>query len=74
LLPLLHCPVLCQQNGLWGRSCGWSIWLPSMTSWQMDFLGTGMNFRPKPSMVAAAVGMDLLEFKSWNCLFMKWKK
>ncbi len=45
-----------------------------MTSWQMDFLGTGMNFRPKPSMVAAAVGMDLLEFKSWNCVFMKWEK
>jgi hypothetical protein len=40
----------------------------------MDFLGMGMNFRPKPSMVAVAVGMDLQEVKSWNCLFVKWEK
>jgi hypothetical protein len=40
----------------------------------MDFFGTGMNFKPKPSMDVVAEGIDLLEVKSWNCLFVKWAK
>jgi hypothetical protein len=40
----------------------------------MNFLGTGMNFRPTPSTVAAAAGIDFLVVRSWKCLFVKWVK
>ncbi len=46
----------------------------SISSWWVDFFGTGMNFRPKPRTVAAAAGIDFFIVRLWNCLFMKWVK
>ena len=42
--------------------------------WRMDFLGTGIYFRPKLRTVAATAGMDFFVVRSWNCLFVKWVK
>jgi len=40
----------------------------------MDFLGMGMNFRPKPRTVAAAAGIDFLVVRSWIFLLVKWER